>query len=47
MIDVTLFGCELYMQIPRKLVLLEVMPRNAMGKVNKKELVKVFDTNVQ
>ena len=27
-------------KIPRELVVLPAMPRNAMGKVNKKELVK-------
>jgi len=30
-------------KIPKRLVVLEAMPRNAMGKVNKKELVKVFN----
>ena len=33
-------GCEL--QVPRLIKVLDTIPRNAMGKVNKKELVKVF-----
>lgn len=31
-------------KVPRKVVVVETMPRNAMGKVNKKELVKVFES---
>jgi non-ribosomal peptide synthetase component E (peptide arylation enzyme) len=27
-------------KIPRKLVILDSIPRNAMGKINKKELLK-------
>ena len=29
-------------KIPRKLLILKNIPRNAMGKVNKKELLKLF-----
>ena len=30
-------------EIPRKLLIVDSIPRNAMGKVNKKQLVKLFD----
>jgi malonyl-CoA/methylmalonyl-CoA synthetase len=30
-------------KIPRKIIVVSEIPRNAMGKINKKELVKMFD----
>jgi malonyl-CoA/methylmalonyl-CoA synthetase len=30
-------------KIPRRLVVVDSIPRNAMGKINKKELVNLFD----
>jgi malonyl-CoA/methylmalonyl-CoA synthetase len=32
-------------KIPRKFFVLSVIPRNAMGKVNKKEIAKLFEEN--
>ena len=32
-------------KIPRALLLLNEIPRNAMGKINKKELVKLFESH--
>jgi non-ribosomal peptide synthetase component E (peptide arylation enzyme) len=34
-------------QVPRKLLALPQMPRNAMGKVNKKDLVKSIEQQLQ
>jgi malonyl-CoA/methylmalonyl-CoA synthetase len=33
-------------KIPRKLLIVEEIPRNAMGKINKKELVKLFNGHI-
>ena len=30
-------------QVPKEVKVMDAIPRNAMGKVNKKQLVKIFD----